>query len=45
LQHFRYPADLPDLRKCRPPEGNTREGSEQLCYRALRDDSCLSETY
>ncbi len=45
LQYFGYPDDLPDLRGYRPPGGNRREGSERLCYRALRDDRRLSDTY
>jgi hypothetical protein len=45
LQYFGYPEDLPDLRGRRPPDGNRFKGSELLCYRAIRDDKRLSETY
>ena len=45
LQTFGYPDDLPDLRGLQPPDGNRCEGSEHGCYRALRDGSCLPDTY
>jgi Resolvase, N terminal domain len=45
LQYFGYPEDLPDLRAHRPPDGNRHKGSERLCYRAIRDGGCLSDTY
>jgi hypothetical protein len=45
LQWFGYPDDLPDLRDNRPPDGNLCEGSENLCFRAIRDDRRLPEFY
>jgi hypothetical protein len=45
LQYFGYPEDLPDLRVHRPPDGNRLKGSELFCYRAIRDDKGLSDTY
>jgi hypothetical protein len=45
LQVFGYPDDLPDLRKLRPPKGNTKSGSEETCYYALKARGELGEVY
>jgi hypothetical protein len=42
---FGYPDDLPDLRRLRPPFGNTKPGSEESCYYALRERGELEEAY
>lgn len=42
---MRYPDDLPDLSRLRPPEGNTRpEGIGESCF-ARRERGELAETY
>lgn len=45
LRRFGFPDDLPDLRDLRPPDGNQVEGSELVCWCAIRDDKGLSDTY
>ena len=45
LAAFRFPEDLPDLRKLRPPEGNRNAGSEEACHFALRERGELPETH
>ena len=45
VQVFGYPDDLPDLRRLRPPKGNTKPGSEETCYYALRERGELEEVY
>jgi len=45
LRVFGYPDDLPDLRRLRPPLGNTKPGSEEDCYFALRERGELAQVY
>ncbi len=45
LQMFGYPDDIPDLRRLRPPHGNTRAGSEEDCYFARRERGDLEDVY
>jgi hypothetical protein len=45
LQTFGYPDDIPDLRRLRPPQGNTRAGSEEDCYYARRERGELDEDF
>jgi HNH endonuclease len=42
---FGYPEDLPDLRRLKPPLGNTRPGSEEGCHYALKERGELAEVY
>lgn len=41
MQSFGYPDDLPDLTKLRPPGGNSRKGSELICFHRRRAESTL----
>jgi hypothetical protein len=45
LRKFGYPADLPDLRRLRPPNGNAKKGSEDNCYQARRERGELPVFY
>jgi hypothetical protein len=45
MRVFGYPDDLPDLRRLRPPLGNTKPGSAEGCYYALRERGGLEEVY
>jgi hypothetical protein len=45
VRDFGYPDDLPDLRRLRPPLGNTKPGSEGGCYYALKERGELAEVY
>jgi hypothetical protein len=45
LQTFGYPDDIPDLRRLRPPHGNTKAGSEEDCFYARRERGELGEVY
>jgi hypothetical protein len=40
-----FPNDLPDLRRCRPPSGNTRPHGARTCYFAQREQGILPATY
>lgn len=42
---FCYPRDLPDLRKRRPPQSNTRPEGADNCYFAKRERGELEEIY
>jgi len=42
---FGYPKDLPDLRKKKPPTGNSREDGIESCFFVLRSRGVLSATY
>jgi hypothetical protein len=45
IQVLGFPEDLPDLRRLRPPCGNTVPGSEDRCYYALRERGELGQVY
>ncbi len=45
VEAFGYPADLPDLTRLRPPDGNLRDGSELACHFVLRQQGRLGEVY
>ena len=45
VQIFGYPDDIPDLRRLRPPHGNTKAGSEDDCYYVRRERGQLEEVY
>jgi hypothetical protein len=45
LHTFGYPDDIPDLRRLRPPRGNTMAGSEEDCYYARRERGELDEVF
>ena len=45
VQIFGYPDDLPDLRRLRPLQGNTKAGSEDDCYYARRERGQLDDVY
>jgi hypothetical protein len=45
VQFFGYPDNLPDLRNLRPPQGNTKPGSEETCYHVRRERGQLEEVY
>jgi HNH endonuclease. len=44
-QLLAYPVDLPDLRRLRPPAGNTRPNGIESSYRARQDQGELAELY
>lgn len=45
VRKFGYPTDLPNLRKRRPPDGNSKKSSEANCYHARRARGELAEYY
>jgi hypothetical protein len=45
VEAFGYPADLPDLTRLRPPDGNLRHGSELACHFVLRQQGRLGDVY
>ena len=45
IRKFGYPTDLPELRRRRPPEGNSMAGSEENCYKARRERGELADYY
>jgi hypothetical protein len=45
IQGMRYPDDLPDLSRLRPPGGNIRPEGINNCFYALRARGKLPETY
>ncbi len=42
---FRYPENLPDLRRLKPPEGNSLDANKLQCFHARRERGDLPELY
>lgn len=45
LTAFSYPADMPDLRRSRPPGGNALKANTKACYFAQREMGALAQVY